>query len=228
MPWDADAKVNDKRKTEKKVFPLFLHLSSPDEHSGAGHSHKEVSSLPHRQQVDEKSKSSKSWGFSCSPWPCQGAWSCTLALAICSSSWRTLASLPGPTMRSWWQTSPEWRFFKCNKFLDISFIAALNIANIGIFCACVHNKSLKSQIKVECRFSLGYLSLSHSYCQATRSLITSFLQVQYQMFCYISCVMWLVDYKKKPLFASTLMIIGLRLSPELMSEFVSKCLLRLT
>ena len=60
MPWDADAKVNDKRKTEKKVFPLFLHLSSPDEHSGAGHSHKEVSSLPHRQQVDEKSKSSKS------------------------------------------------------------------------------------------------------------------------------------------------------------------------
>ena len=45
----------DKRKTdktEKKVFPLFLLLSSPDEYSGAGHSHKEVPSLPHRQQVD--------------------------------------------------------------------------------------------------------------------------------------------------------------------------------
>ena len=125
MQWDAGAKANDKRKTdktEKKVFPLLLLLSSPDDHSGAGHGDKEVPSLPHRQQVDEKSKSSESWGFSCSPWPCQGAWSCTLALAICSSSWRTLASLLGRTMRSWWQTSPEWRFFKCNKFLDISLI----------------------------------------------------------------------------------------------------------
>ena len=63
MQWDAGAKANDKRKTdktEKKVFPLFLLLSSPDEYSGAGHSHKEVPSLPHRQQVDEKSKSSES------------------------------------------------------------------------------------------------------------------------------------------------------------------------
>ena len=63
MQWDAGAKANDKRKTdktEKKVFPLLLLLSSPDDHSGAGHSDKEVPSLPHRQQVDEKSKSSES------------------------------------------------------------------------------------------------------------------------------------------------------------------------
>ena len=63
MQWDVGANAYDKRKTdktEKKVFPLFLLLSSPDEYSGAGHSHKEVPSLPHRQQVDEKSKSSES------------------------------------------------------------------------------------------------------------------------------------------------------------------------
>ena len=105
--------------------------------------------------------------------------------------------------------------------INISFIAAPNIANIGIFCACVHNKSLKSQIKVECRFSLGYLSLSHSYCQATRSLITSFLQVQYQMFWYIFCVIMIIGWlQKKKLCMHLLIIIFLRLSPVWMSSFV--------
>ena len=42
--------------------------------------------------------------------------------------------------------------------------------------------------KVECRSSLGYLHLSHSYCSATRALITSFLEVlpNLQMFPHIS------------------------------------------
>ena len=45
----TNAKQTKPRK--KFFFPPFLLLLSSDEHSGAGHSHKEVPSLPHRQQV---------------------------------------------------------------------------------------------------------------------------------------------------------------------------------
>ena len=54
--------------------------------------------------------------------------------------------------------------------------------------ASLHILNYFDKHKVECRSSLGYLHLSHSYCSATRALITSFLEVlpNLQMFPHIS------------------------------------------
>ena len=42
---------------------------------------------------------------------------------------------------------------------------------------CTGLPTLHTLLQVECKSSLGFLSLSHSYCDATRALITSFLEV---------------------------------------------------
>ena len=103
------------------------------------------------------------WGADFYPSSKKGAWSCSPTWATCCWSWRTSAWSPALTMRSFWPTSAEWRCF-------------------------LHVLNYFDKHKVECRSSLGYLHLSHSYCSATRALITSFLEVlsNLQMFPHIS------------------------------------------
>ena len=52
-----------------------------------------------------------------------------------------------------------------------------NLSRMEVLMYCTWLPTLLTLLQVECKSSLGFLSLSHSYCDATRALITSFLEV---------------------------------------------------
>ena len=155
--WISDFPVSgerhpcDGKHPKQEQDDRFQDWTSGETFRGAWHCLQEIPSSSCCFEV-QLSKLLLSW-FIFVTFICWGALSCIPTLATCCWSWRTLAWLPGRTSRSCWQTWAEWR------------------------CSCTGLPTLLTLLQVECKSSLGYLSLSHSYCSATRALITSFLEV---------------------------------------------------